>query len=68
MRSHTGHCGSTSQREKVTALKLFATEVGRGSELNRTFSAAWRSVVVEGLLSYREINQPSRWGQESPPG
>ena len=67
MRSHTGHWGSSSQREKVTALKLLATEVGRGSELNRTFSAARHSVVVEGLLSSREINQPSWRGQESPP-
>lgn len=68
MRSHTGHWGSNSQREKVTALKLFAAEVGRGSELNRTFNTAWPIVVVDGLLSYREINQPSWRRQESPPG
>ena len=68
MRSHTGHWGSNSQRERVTALKLFAAVAGRGSELNRTFRAAWHSVVVEGLLSYREINQPSWRGRESPPG
>ena len=53
---HAGHRGPNSQREKVTALKLFAVKLGRGSEINRTSSAAWCSAVVEGSLSYREIN------------